>query len=39
MHKLDLLGNETVRRADNARNIAAGLLQEIDKPYLDRVGP
>src|SRR6201997_937268 len=29
--KLDLLGNETVRHADNARNIAARLLQSGDK--------
>ena len=39
VYKLDLFSDETGGHADNARNIAAGLLQEIDKPYLDRVGP
>jgi hypothetical protein len=39
MHKLALFSNETVRRADNARNIAARLLDNVDKAYFDRVGP
>jgi hypothetical protein len=39
MHKLDLLSNETVRRANNARNIAARLVVNFDKAYFDWVSP
>ena len=39
MDKIDLFSNETFRRADNARNIAARLLDNVDKAYFDRVGP
>src|SRR5215472_13101815 len=36
VYKLDLFSNETVGHADYARNIAAGLVRSVDKPYPDR---
>ena len=39
VYKLDLFSNETVGHADYARNIAAGLVRSVDKPYPDRIGP
>src|SRR5262249_49026447 len=39
VYKLDLFSNETVGHADYARNIVAGLVQSVDKPYPDRIGP
>src|SRR5262249_1661840 len=36
VYKLDLVANEAVRHADNARNIATGLLQIANEPQLER---